>query len=368
MRCGQLLARVAVTTVLLMGGRLAAATSTYDVTVNTAPLVGHPAGPFSILFAFVDGSGLSDGNNTVSITNVSFGGGNAIGPPALFGGTSGALETGVTLTDSSFLNFFFETFNAGATLRFRVSLTTADDGGLIPDRLTFFILDNSGAAIPTLAPASDFFWGVDLGSNGGSLDAFASDPSRTPSVGSPIVIEAPTALFVTREVKKAERAGLVAVLPTGDSEVDEELHEVIRRVDASLAPNLWADDLHLTENGKRAFDEEERAVNELGEIRNGAASLLSDLRDAARTLTRVDRALAQTALDEGRLAGGDADNLARAQEDLIRGDDLVGQGKFDDAIDRYKDAWLEVRRALHLHDDRDHREEHQDSSHEPARQ
>lgn len=50
-----------------------------NISLNTAPLVGHPAGPFSIFLVFTDGDGIGDGNNTVTISNVTFGGGSALG-------------------------------------------------------------------------------------------------------------------------------------------------------------------------------------------------------------------------------------------------------------------------------------------------
>jgi hypothetical protein len=170
----------------------AAGTTTYEVTLNTAPLVAHPAGPFSILFAFTDGSGLADANNTISVTNVDFGGGNGLGSVTVFGGASGSLESGLTITDASPLNLFSEGFSPGQVLRFTVTLTTNDDGGGTPDRITFYVLDASGTPVPTLAPAADYLLGIDLGSAPSAPAAFGTDPSRSPSNGNPIAISAPT--------------------------------------------------------------------------------------------------------------------------------------------------------------------------------
>ena len=66
--------------------------SSYDVTLDTAPLVGHPAGPFYVYLEFIDGSGVGDANNTVTMTNVNFGGGSALGNPVSFGGVTGSLR------------------------------------------------------------------------------------------------------------------------------------------------------------------------------------------------------------------------------------------------------------------------------------
>ncbi len=169
----------------------AAATTTYEVTLNTAPLVGHPAGPFSILFALTDGSGLADTNNTVSVTNVDFGGGNGLGGATLFGGANGTLESGLTMADASPLNLFSEGFSPGQILRFTVTLTTNDDGGGTPDRITLYVLDASGTPIPALSPAGDYLLGIDLGSMPSAPAAFGTDPSRSPSNGNPIALGAP---------------------------------------------------------------------------------------------------------------------------------------------------------------------------------
>jgi hypothetical protein len=164
----------------------------YTVNVNTAPLVGHPAGPFSILLAVTDGSGLGDGNNAINVTNVDFGGGNGLGNVALFGGASGSLESGLAITDSSPVNFFSESFSPGQSLRFSVTLTTADDAEGVPDGLSFFILDSSGLPIPALSPAGDFLFAIDMGSNVAPPQTYGTDPSRSPTSGNPISIKAPT--------------------------------------------------------------------------------------------------------------------------------------------------------------------------------
>src|SRR2546425_6927155 len=113
----------------------------YNVQLDTASLVGHPAGPFSLELGFTDGSGVNDANNTVTISNINFGGGSALGSPVAFGGANGSLETVVTITDSSSLSFLIEQFAPGLQLRFSLALTSNDDTGEIPDRLVLFILD-----------------------------------------------------------------------------------------------------------------------------------------------------------------------------------------------------------------------------------
>jgi hypothetical protein len=170
---------------------LVASAATVNVAIDTTPLVGHPAGPFSLLLLLVDGEGIGDGNNTVTMSGISFGSGTALGGPVLLGGAGGSLETGVTLIDTSLLSLFAEPFAPGAMLSFALDFTTADDAGGIPDRLTISILDNSGVPIPTLAPIGDFLLGADITSSGPVIQAFGSDPTRALAIGGPVRIVTP---------------------------------------------------------------------------------------------------------------------------------------------------------------------------------
>src|SRR5688572_9400327 len=72
--------------------------ATTHVSVDTQGLVGNPAGPFYVDFQFNDGTGAND--NQVNLANFSFGGGAAVGTATTFGGVTGDLGSGITLTDS----------------------------------------------------------------------------------------------------------------------------------------------------------------------------------------------------------------------------------------------------------------------------
>src|SRR4051812_14509523 len=114
----------------------AVAGAQYQVTLDTLSLVGHPAGPFYVYVAFTDGSGIGDVNNTASLSNFTFSGGSALGSPLVFGGANGSLATGITITDNSFVNFLVEQFAPGLHLGFSLTVTSNNDAGETPDRLT----------------------------------------------------------------------------------------------------------------------------------------------------------------------------------------------------------------------------------------
>jgi hypothetical protein len=146
------LAATAVAGLLLLGpSQAAGAPLSFQVVVDTAALIGSPGGPFSLDFQLIDGSGLSNGNNTATITNFVFTGAGAgpQGSPTLIGGAAGSLGSGVTLTDTAFINEFFQSFTPGSALSFLVTLTDSVEPGPTPDAFSFAILDRDLFNVPT---------------------------------------------------------------------------------------------------------------------------------------------------------------------------------------------------------------------------
>ncbi len=154
----------------------------FNVTLATAPLIGNPGGPFTLDFQFTDGSGTSDGNNTISLTNFDFGGGSA-GAAALTGGAGGDAVSGFFLTDSSFFNDIALAFTPGSSLSFNVTTTSNVDDGA-PDLFSLGILDQNGFNIPTTAGSFfDVFVEITLDSAIPSVATYESDTSRLLSTG-----------------------------------------------------------------------------------------------------------------------------------------------------------------------------------------
>lgn len=166
------------------------AQATYVVSINTAPLIGHPAGPFSLAFQLGDGSGVGDGNNAAVLTDFTFGAGGSSGTPQVMGGASGSLDSTVVLTDSGMVNFFAQTFTPGATLTFTLTLSTNLESGSVPDGFIFSILDNTGTPIPTLQGSLlNVFLAIYIASANPTIQTFASNPTQPPAAGgSPINI------------------------------------------------------------------------------------------------------------------------------------------------------------------------------------
>ena len=160
----------------------------YNVTLNTAPLIGHPAGPFSIGFEFADGSGIGDGNNFVVISNFNFGAGGPSGPPLTFGIAYGDLSSAVVMTDATPASVFIQSFDPGTTLSFLLQVTTNVDAGT-PDEFIMSILNKTFTPIPTTAasPLSPFLQ-IDIDSSNPTVQTFQSDAV---GVGQPLVSAVP---------------------------------------------------------------------------------------------------------------------------------------------------------------------------------
>jgi hypothetical protein len=172
--------------------RVCTADVVYNVSMDTAPLKNNAAGPFSLEFQFTDGSGASDGNNTITLDQFSFGAdGGLVGAPSTFGSTTGDLATSLSFTDSSFFNQFIQEFKPGNELQFRLTTTTNIDPGGVPDEFTFSILDNSGTELPTLG-FFDVFVQLDISSAKPTPQSFASDTSRAAAGGAPVDLSAPS--------------------------------------------------------------------------------------------------------------------------------------------------------------------------------
>lgn len=141
----------------------------------------------------------------------------------------------------------------------------------------------------------------------------------------------------------AERDMLAGLLPTGDATTDRRIQKAVHTLDQSLAPELWqVDGLHLTENGKTVFNEFSRAVRQLMNIVHPA----DVVEHTIITLPDVACVLAQTAIEDAIMAGGDADAIAKAEAAVKQGWVQLFSDDFRGAIRQFKLAWLHAQRAM----------------------
>jgi hypothetical protein len=197
---------------LTLGGTVLAASLSsaivFSVSMDTTPLIGDPAAPFSLLFQFADGSGTGNGNNLVQIYNFNFGTGGPTGVPTISGGASGSLNANVSLTDTDpGNNYLFQSFTPGSNLFFWVNMWDVAETPQA-DEFTMSILDSNSFPVPTLDGADVLFW-VDSGTGTLSYATFASDAGVIPPPDFPLA--APILNFVP-EPSLVVLLGLGAIL------------------------------------------------------------------------------------------------------------------------------------------------------------
>ncbi|MEI8021590.1 MAG: NF038129 family PEP-CTERM protein, partial [Schlesneria sp.] len=150
MRCVQVFKA---TFVASLAALLACASTSYAGTfhfeIDTSGLGSSPASagaPFSLDLQFVDGGVLS--NNTVQVSNFTYGGGAATGSATTAGGATGDIGSTVTFDNSSFFQELYQSFTPGTKLNFDVTLSQNVDG-ITPDSFVVAILDKDLLNIPT---------------------------------------------------------------------------------------------------------------------------------------------------------------------------------------------------------------------------
>jgi hypothetical protein len=145
------------------------------------------------------------------------------------------------------------------------------------------------------------------------------------------------------------RAGIAAMLPSGDRATDRRLREALERIDQALAPWLWTDQSHLTVFGGLVFQQIKQAINLLPDGKKKQPFPVAlDLVDALRDL-------AEEALEDAIDDGSPATVIRKATRDLELGDEALDSGRLDNAIERYRQAWAVAEllpRLKHHHRDR----------------
>jgi hypothetical protein len=150
------------------------------VTFDTSSLVGNANAPFTLDFNFIDGSGIGDGNNSITLSNFVLGAGSLTLSSMTGGIAVNASPFSVTLTDSSFFNDVQFTFVPDTSLSFQIDSTSNPDDGT-PDTFTVGILDRNFNNIPTSNP------------NNGVAFVELDLPTTDPTAGTQLIFSGSTA-------------------------------------------------------------------------------------------------------------------------------------------------------------------------------
>lgn len=148
--------------------------------------------------------------------------------------------------------------------------------------------------------------------------------------------------FDGRKVKQEAIDDLTPLLAGPDR---KRIESAISDIQQSLDPALWADSSHLTAQGARVFEDERKAVNELGKVKQLNATI-----DAViASLVEVDAKLAEIAVKEATDDGGAARLLAAAQRHFDRAQGISGANEAERTIQAYRAAWIAAQHSLKVH-------------------
>ena len=150
-----------------------------------------------------------------------------------------------------------------------------------------------------------------------------------------------------RGVKQSVLDDLRALRATvTDEEARERLDEAIEQLARSLNPALWIDQTHLQpRNGEDDFQYEKRSVQQLIELLGQGAVSEAVLQGFISRIVQADQLLARVAISDATAAGGDPRKIAKAENELARGDTAVAAGRFASGIEHYRQAWKTISKA-----------------------
>jgi hypothetical protein len=210
-----------------------------------------------------------------------------------------------------------------------------DNSGVLAVDLNLLDADGNALFTETRSDAADTI-PAEVGGNRYAWFTYVNVPGGVPVDNHQLILS-----LSAYESKTSAADAIGALIPTGDDKTDKRLEKALEHLQKSLDPELWLDDSHLADKGKKVFDEEEKAVKELSKVD------LLDVSSIVAAIVGADRALATTAIDEVD-CGGDAKcekELAKAEEELAKAEEEVVDGKADKAVEHFKKAWEKAQKA-----------------------
>lgn len=133
-----------------------------------------------------------------------------------------------------------------------------------------------------------------------------------------------------------------------DRQDGERLDAAILDLEGAVDPALWVDQIRLQrQGGNNVFHELKQAVHELGELIMDENSSVPDaaLQGIIDRLVRVARLLAVVSIQDAIAAGVNPGKIADDNREVVKGDDDASAGRFESAIQHYRNAW---ERAVHI--------------------
>lgn len=163
------------------------------------------------------------------------------------------------------------------------------------------------------------------------------------SAAATVTINVECGLRAKKQQLLSELNALRAV--SNDRSDRKHLDDIIEHIEDSLVESLWMDHNHLVvKKGRKAFEEDEDAADELRELLEDAEDRESDipaavLQDYLDRLVAIARALAVLVIDEAEASGGKPEKIWEVRKEIGQGDKDAAKGRADKAIKHYRDAW-----------------------------
>jgi hypothetical protein len=152
---------------------------------------------------------------------------------------------------------------------------------------------------------------------------------------------------------RTEVAAVAADPGTRKPDADK-LRDVVRRLDESLAPNLWVDDSHLrSPGGEKVFDREKEAVHKLLELQRDRNSTVDDgtVQGWIDDLVRADYSITETERadddpgTECKTYDESTIELGKAFQAYDPDNPVLSAGRPEEAIDHLKHSWQKAKEA-----------------------
>jgi len=162
------------------------------------------------------------------------------------------------------------------------------------------------------------------------------------ATGLPQPVEVSSEVVLSGQAARRQIIATLEAALTGSKEIDRWILSAIKSLRKGLDPKNWEDEeTPVAKRGHVVFSKDQAAVKALGKVKDPPA----DVQSAITELLRLDRSLAEEALERAVTAGGSAKRITKAQDALAKAADEVSNGKPHKAIAAYKKAWREAIKA-----------------------
>jgi hypothetical protein len=131
------------------------------------------------------------------------------------------------------------------------------------------------------------------------------------------------------------------------------IEKAIEHISRSLDSRLWVDDFHLTKCGYKVFYEEKQAVHYLIKIlrdKKETTVVKEVVQAVIGRLLQADKLLAEMAIREAKAMGSTdprvIHEIKEADEEFSEALSDIGKGRFEHAIEEFKEAWMHAQHAM----------------------